>query len=133
MKNVDTHAAVAVKISTLDVVPSVSHISPIANIAVNAAMTPSSSLVEFRFARTAMATVGRRQANTVATPEVKRNILLWVYMLRPWLRDLAPVFEFCSGGPKGFLLKHDVAEKNILEMWPSLFSFSEMFSFRVKK
>lgn len=72
-------------ISTLDVLASVKNISPIANIAVNAAITPSSSLVDWRLESTAIARVGKRHAMTVATAEVNCNIRASEYTVSPVL------------------------------------------------
>lgn len=82
MSEKGTYAAVAVKISVLDVPGSVRLIRPMAKIAVNSAMKPRSMAVVCTVESTDIATVGRRQATTVATKEVKRNMLFIEYVSR---------------------------------------------------
>lgn len=75
-----THAAVAVKICTLEVPASVSHIKPIENMAVKPAMYPSFCSVPLAVVNTPMARVGSKQATTVATAEVNLNIFISEYV-----------------------------------------------------
>lgn len=75
-----THAAVAVKICTLEVPASVSHIKPIENMAVKPAMYPSFCSVPLAVVNTPMARVGSKQATTVATAEVNLSIFISEYV-----------------------------------------------------
>lgn len=76
-----TYAAVAVKISTLELEDE-RMTKPIAKRAVKSAMRPRIRLILWTLARMLMATVGRRQATTVVTIEVQRTIHAPVYTSR---------------------------------------------------
>lgn len=68
-----TYAAVAVKISTLELEEE-RRTNPTEKIAVKSAMRPRIKPIEWTLARTVMATVGSRQATTVVMIDVTRTI-----------------------------------------------------------
>lgn len=76
-----TYAAVAVKISTLELVDDRST-NPKAKIAVKRAMRPRITPMRWTLARIVMAIVGRRQATTVVIIDVTRKIQKPEYSLK---------------------------------------------------
>ena len=70
IKRSSTYAAVAVKISTLELVPFVRNIRPIANITAKPAIQSNKFLVPWTCDSTVIATTGSKHATTVEMPDV---------------------------------------------------------------
>ena len=77
-----TYAAVAVKISVLEVPGGVRLISPSAKRAVKSAIYPRIFAFVCILESTVIATMGKRQATSVATREVNRSMTFMEYVTR---------------------------------------------------